>query len=118
MWVMGRDSSMLVDMGTCRGALQGSEGSSRGGFRSAGLSLSSVLLGRFGDKHCAGGRDSETAGATGAPTGGASSEAPANSETNGKDMKKKFNYGRYEIMSVAEMSHACSLTMFISHVPN
>lgn len=50
MWVIGRDSSMLLDMGTCTGTLQGSGGSSRGGCRSAGLSGSSVLLGRFGDK--------------------------------------------------------------------
>lgn len=41
---------MLLDMGTCTGTLQGSGGSSRGGCRSAGLSGSSVLLGRFGDK--------------------------------------------------------------------
>ena len=45
MWVMGRESSMLLDLGMCRGTLQGSGGSSSGSCRSAGLSVSSVLLG-------------------------------------------------------------------------
>lgn len=54
MWVMGRDSSMLLVMGTCRGTLQDSGGSSRGGCRSAGLSGSSGLLGWLGGNDCTG----------------------------------------------------------------
>lgn len=45
MWVMGTDSRMTLDIGTCRGALEGSGGtSSGGGCCSAGLSDSSVLI--------------------------------------------------------------------------
>ena len=50
MWVMGRDSSMLLDIGMCMGTLQSSGGSSRGGCRSTSLSASSVMLGCFGGK--------------------------------------------------------------------
>lgn len=85
MWVMGRDSNMLVDIGLCKGALEGSGGSSMGTCRSVALSVSSVLLSCLGDKHCAGGLGSNTTGATGG-TGGTSSEALANSERNGQDM--------------------------------
>lgn len=66
---------MLLDMGTCRGTLQGSGGSSRGGCRSAGLSDSSVLLGWLGDRDLVGAWGSEIGGAT----GGASSDTLANS---------------------------------------
>lgn len=48
MWFMG--SRMLLDMGTCRGALQFSGGSSSGGCRSIGLSDSSVLFGWIRDR--------------------------------------------------------------------
>lgn len=73
------DSSMLLDIGMCRGTLQGSGGSSRGGCRSAGLSDSSVLLGWLWDRDWAGAWGSETGGATGEATGGASSDVLANS---------------------------------------
>lgn len=77
MWFKGRDSSMLLDIGTCRGTLQGSGGSSRGGCRSVGLSVSSVLLGWLGDKDWA---DSETGVATGR----------ASSDTLGSSKQKQF----------------------------
>lgn len=49
MWAMGTDSRMALDKGTCRGALEGSGETSRGGGGagcccSAGLSDSSVLI--------------------------------------------------------------------------
>lgn len=72
---MGRD--MLFDMGTCRGTLQGSGGSSRGGCRSAGLSDSSALLCWLGDRDWG----SETGGAT----SGASSDTLANSIISNKN---------------------------------
>lgn len=86
MWFMGRDSSMLLDMGTCRLTLQGSGGSSRGGCCSAGLSDSSVLLGWLWDRDWAGAWGSETRRATGEVTGGASSDTLVNSK---KKRKKK-----------------------------
>lgn len=75
MWFMDRDSSMLLDMEACRGALQGSGGSSRGGCRLAGLSDSSVLLGWHRDRDGTGTWGSETRGARGGATGKASASA-------------------------------------------
>lgn len=65
MWFMGRDSSMLFDMGMRRGTLQSSDGSSRGGWRSAGLSASSVLLGWLRDRGWAATWGSEGGGGRG-----------------------------------------------------
>lgn len=79
MWAMGTDSRMLLDMGTCTGTLQGSGGSSKDSCCSAGLSQSSVLLGWFWDKDWIGVWDSDSKGATGEVTGGASSDTLVNS---------------------------------------
>lgn len=88
MWVRGRDSKMLADIGTRMGALHVSGGSSRGGCRSTGLSGSSVLWEWLGAKHCGRGWDSKTAEETGG-TAGASSDALENSETNRRLVYKK-----------------------------
>lgn len=88
MWVMGRESSMLLDIGTCRETLQGSGVCSRGGCRSAFLSVSSVLQGWLGDKDWAGTCGSETGVAAGGATGGASSDTLANSLKKNKKKTK------------------------------
>lgn len=90
MWFMGRDSSMLLDMGTCRLTLQGSGGSSRGGCCSAGLSDSSVLLGWLWDRDWVGAWGSEIGRATGEVTGGASSDTLVNSKKRKKKLKVKW----------------------------
>lgn len=77
---MGRDSRMLLDMGTWGLTLQGSGGSSRHGCCTAGLSHSSVLQGWLWDRDWAAGAwGSGTGGATGDVTGAASSDILANS---------------------------------------
>lgn len=79
MWDMGTDSRMTLDIGTCRGALEGSGGTSKGGdCCSAGLSASSVLIFWLWDR--AGLWDSETGGMTGDVTGEVSSGPFFNSE--------------------------------------
>lgn len=89
MWFMGRDSSMLLDMGTCRGILEDSGGGSTGGWCSTGLGDSSLLLGWLWDRDWAGAWGSEAGGATGGATGGDSSGNLAMSKTRKLRLKIK-----------------------------
>lgn len=73
MWFMGRDSSMQLDLGTCSGTLEASGGGSTRGCCSTGLRDSSILLGWLWDRDRAAVWGSESVGAMGWATGGASS---------------------------------------------